>query len=174
MSGNINDTNPSTLGGGIPGFQPTLLGGGANQNSGSGMVGGGERAMNRFFIRNAAGKYNYLQPLGINYSNKSLTPFRQVFVAGDFFMASPYYSGTTTNALLPSINQVNSPILNANGGSTQSIQNGAAFSGNPHYVYDSSDYIKFKKISAVLKTYNDKSFGGSNNGSYSFLMRVRS
>ena len=36
MSGN---TTNSSLGGGKPGAQPQLLGGGANSNSGSGMVG---------------------------------------------------------------------------------------------------------------------------------------
>ena len=47
------------------------------------------------------------------------------------------------------------------------------FTGNPRFVYDGSDYTRYKKLKAKLNTYNDKSFGGSNNGSYSFLMRVR-
>ena len=51
---------------------------------------------------------------------------------------------------------------------------GSAFTGNPKFVYDGSDYTRFKKMKAKLKTYNDKSFGGSNNGAYTFLMRVRS
>ena len=38
MAGNISDTNPSRLGGGVPGFQPKLLGGGANSKSGSGVL----------------------------------------------------------------------------------------------------------------------------------------
>ena len=54
-------------------------------------------------------------------------------------------------------------------------RNGSAlYSGNPRYVYDSSDYTRFKKLASELKNYNDQSFGGSNNGSFTFLMNVRS
>ena len=44
---------------------------------------------------------------------------------------------------------------------------------NNKTVSDSSDFIRYKKLGAKLRTYNDKSFGGSNNGSYTFLKRVR-
>ena len=119
MSGNIGDTNPSYLGGGVPGVQLTLIGGGANQNSGSGMVGGSDRSMDRVFLRKTAGKYMFLQTAGILPAGfkSGLTPFRQLFVAGDISMASSNYSGTTTNSSLPVINQVNSigvSTLNAN------------------------------------------------------------
>jgi hypothetical protein len=33
--------------------------------------------------------------------------------------------------------------------------------------------IEYKQLKSVNKTYDDKSFGGSNNGSYSFLLAVR-
>lgn len=178
MSGYITDTNPSKLGGGIPGFQPTLLGGGANQNGGSGMVGGGERSTTRHIIRKSAGRYSNLYRIGVvpNNFKTGLTPFRQGINAGDFAMASPNYSGTNQSPLLPKINQINGigpTMLNANSDGVQTIANGAAFSGNPHYVYDSSDYTRFKQKVSIVKTYNDKSFGGSNNGSYSFIMNVR-
>jgi len=178
MSGFRQDTNPSKLGGGVPGFQPVLLGGGANQNGGSGMIGGGERSLSRHLIRKAGGQYRYLYNLGVVSNNfkSGLTPFRQGLHAGDYAMASPNYSGTLQSPLLPKINQINGigpTMLNANGDGVQTIPNGAAFSGNPHYVYDSSDYTRFKQKVSIVKTYNDKSFGGSNNGSYSFLMRVR-
>ena len=45
---------------------------------------------------------------------------------------------------------------------------------NKEPVKDSSDFTKFKKLEAKNKTYNDSSFGGSNNGSFTFLNRVRS
>ena len=51
--------------------------------------------------------------------------------------------------------------------------NGDGASGNQHFVYDSSDYIRFKKLQGKTRNYNDKTFGGSNNGSYSAIMRVR-
>jgi len=47
-------------------------------------------------------------------------------------------------------------------------------SGNNKYVHDSSLFTKFKNLSSVNRNYNDISFGGNaNNGSYSFLMKVR-
>ena len=52
-------------------------------------------------------------------------------------------------------------------------------SGNPKFVYDSSDYIKFKRLFAGNQTYNDKSFGGPSldriggSGEFAALNRVR-
>ncbi len=34
------------------------------------------------------------------------------------------------------------------------------YTGNPKYVYDGSDYTRFKKLQAVNRNYDDKSFGG--------------
>lgn len=49
-----------------------------------------------------------------------------------------------------------------------------ASSCNSAYVYDSSDYIRFKKQQAKNKNYNDYSSGGNaNKGSYTALSRVR-
>jgi hypothetical protein len=47
------------------------------------------------------------------------------------------------------------------------------YTGNPKYVYDSSVYTRYKQLKSVNKTYDDKSFGGSNNGAYTFLLAVR-
>ena len=38
---------------------------------------------------------------------------------------------------------------------------GASYVGNPRFVSDSSDFIRFKKLQAKSKTYNNNSFGGS-------------
>lgn len=54
-----------------------------------------------------------------------------------------------------------------------SKHHGTGASGNQHYVYDSSDYIKFKRLRTKLGNYTDTSFGGSNNGSFSPLRAVR-
>ena len=88
MSGNINDTNPSKLGGGVPGVQPALLGGGGGHFGGSGMVGTSVRARNRFIMRTAAGRYMPIAAkAGINVTDlelkSSLTPFRVALNAGD-------------------------------------------------------------------------------------------
>ena len=34
------------------------------------------------------------------------------------------------------------------------------FSGNPRFVYDGSDYARFKKLQAINRNYNDITFGG--------------
>lgn len=52
-------------------------------------------------------------------------------------------------------------------------------SGNPRYVYDGSDFIRYKKLAAINKNYNDKSFGGPSkagaggSGVFTALGRVR-
>lgn len=178
MSGYTNDSNPSSLGGGVPGFQPVLLGGGANSNSGSGMVGGSMRGVNRFVMRDAMGKPSPIaSKAGISLQNlksqTSLTPFRVAYNAGDLRNAvdSAPSPGMWNANQLSGVGNIRSLMFGLGDGTRN---NGSAlFSGNPKYVYDSSDYIRYKKLSSELKNYNDKSFGGSNNGSFTFLMNVR-
>ena len=46
--------------------------------------------------------------------------------------------------------------------------------GNKRFVYDTSDYIKFKRLSAKNKNYGDCSFGGDDSkGAQSDMRRVR-
>lgn len=179
MSGYTNDSNPSSLGGGVPGFQPKLLGGGGNSNSGSGMVGGSMRGVNRFVMRDAMGKPSPIAskagiPVQTLKSQTSLTPFRAAYNAGDLrgaVDAAPAPGMWNANQL-SGVGNISSLMFGLGDGTRS---NGSAlFSGNPKYVYDSSDYIRYKKLSSELKNYNDKSFGGSNNGSFTFLMNVRS
>ena len=168
MSGN---TSGKTLGGGVPGHQPQLLGGGANSNSGSGMVGSSERGRSRMVLREAMGRTLWLKSATGSVGAIKTTPFRVAMNAGDI-------RGTVNkgpDSRLPTPNQVNGPMVNTQQNKGDGVKHqDAAFTGNPKYVYDSSDYTKYKKLTDKLKQYNDKSFGGSNNGSYSFLMRVRS
>ena len=64
---------------------------------------------------------------------------------------------------------MNSPI-NADG----TRQGQATYVGNPRFVYDASDVIKYRKIKAQGKTYNDKSFGGNiKQNQLTALARVR-
>ena len=45
--------------------------------------------------------------------------------------------------------------------------------GNNKFVYDSSDYIKYKKLRSVNRNYNDRSFGGNDHhGEYVARMAV--
>lgn len=184
MSGFTLDNRwKSVLGGGMPGAQPPggLLGGGAGTTGGTGMVGSSERGRSRFILRNAFAAHRL--PMGtatnpgfirgVNGVGLWTGGFRRNMIAGDL-------NGTVNASPLLSLgasNQVNNVRR-------QSIHNGAdrlgghvangaaAFSGNPTWVYDSSDYIRYKKLYAKRQTYNDSSFGGANNGAYVAWMRV--
>ena len=173
MSGFIGDSFPSILGGGIPGAQPKggLLGGGATggRSGNSGMEGGGERAYTRSTLVRAMG--NTIFP---NNNPQIITPFRRYFNVGD---TAGSFNSAPSPLLGKPINQVggNSMVsrLHANGGGT--AVGDAFYSGNQKFVHDSSDYVRFKKLSANNKNYNDLSFGGENGSTVSqALRRVRS
>jgi hypothetical protein len=60
--------------------------------------------------------------------------------------------------------------LTAPGGGGQA----AMWSGNPRWVYDGTDYVRFKKLQAKNRNFNDVSWGGDrNNASQVALSRVR-
>ena len=170
MSGFIGDRFPSVLGGGIPGGMPKggLLGGGASggRGSNSGMEGGGQRELERVTLRRALGHTVF--PGNPN----NITPFRRYFNAGDT-------NGTVNSypsALLGTPNQVTGysmvSRLHANGGGNH--YGDAFYSGNQKYVYDSSNYVRFKKLQSVNRNYNDASFGGKGGSSVAeALRRVR-
>lgn len=178
MSGNLLNTSTtvSSLGGGPPGSQPKLLGGGANSTSNTGMVGGGERSLSRAYLRRAFGNSWLSGDIrSPNYyvvkKHSKTSPFRAIMSAGDV-------NGTLNQSgsnKLPNINQLQAPRVQG----TQNIDGrprndgNSYFTGNPKYVYDSSIYTRYKQLKSVNKTYDDKSFGGSNNGAYSFLLAVR-
>ena len=65
MAGSISNSNPSRLGGGLPGGQPKggLLGGGGGTSGGSGMVGGSERGRDRKLLRKAFGRFSVKKSL---------------------------------------------------------------------------------------------------------------
>lgn len=90
-----------------------------------------------------------------------LTPFRKAFNAGDMLTRN----NSATSTLLPKApNQVNS-LRNMfgwqnNAGSVRQEENGSFYSGNPRFVYDGSDYARFKKLQAINRNYNDITFGG--------------
>lgn len=156
-----------------PGVAPTLIGGGANSNSGSGMEGGNNRGMNRFFVVNAwnaqAAKCTWN-----NYS-RATTPFRAVNNAGDY-LSRQYYTSGGSNQLYGRINSaVNPSALTLGGGINFSKDKTGipSCTANVKYVYDGSDYTRFKKMMATQKSYNDYSFGGANNGAQFAIARAR-
>jgi hypothetical protein len=170
MSGFIGDSFPSILGGGVPGAMPKggLLGGGAGGGRAgySGMEGGGQREIERLTLRRAFGNTRFPGNPSI------ITPFRRYFNAGDT-------NGTVNSypsRLLGATNQVTGnrmvSQLHTTGGGLQFGD--AYFSGNQKYVYDSSNYVSFRKLKAVNKNYNDSSFGGVSGSTVAqALRRVR-
>jgi hypothetical protein len=171
MSCFVADTNPSRLGGGMQGAMPKgglIGGGGGGRNSNSGLEGGGAREIDRLILRRVLGFNNFPG------CPSMITPFRRYLNAGDT-------AGTVNSApsplLGPQINQLSSSSMvsriHANGGGTQ--QGESFYSGNPKYVYDSSSYVRFRKLVAGNKTYNDSSFGGAGGSTVAeALRRVRS
>ena len=176
----------SNLGCGLPGVAPTLVGGGAGPyNQSSGMEGANGRSMNRKILRQSFGNRAFIpfnnslvSPLYYkNQQRTSITPFRVAMNAGDV-------NGTvneSTNIIYgrPS-NQVtginpgfsNQALAGYKGlaGNVQTRGN-SAFTGNPRFVYDGEDYVRFKKLNSINNNYNDSSFGGDNHVNQQHALR---
>ena len=101
-----------------------------------------------------------------------ITPFRAVTNSGDFLARQNYVCGGP--------NQVNKTcngrVISHLGGKPMNNCDGTgvgAASCNPKFVYDSSDYIRFRKLKSINKAYNDLKYGGDqSNASYSALRSV--
>lgn len=161
---------------GYPGVAPKLIGGGANTNSGSGMDGASSRERIRFTLRKAWNGQAATQV--VNGHKTNATPFRAVNNAGDLLSRQAYSSGGSNQVKTGIIR--NGSILSANvlGGSVQSMPDSTGIpsaSTNVRWVYDGSDYTRFKKQQAVNRNYNDYSFGGLGGRSNVFiaLNRIR-
>ena len=152
----------------------------------------GEDVMDRKVVREAFGNYfivdnNVSTPQllgaqagcpGAPVGAGILTPFRRAMNAGD-----PY--GKVNNPPSSSLrqkpsNQVNAPRAGIHGwqglagSGIRTVADGSAYTGNPKYVYDSSDYIRYKHLKAKNNNYNDSTFGGDqNNASQVALSHVR-
>lgn len=128
-----------------------------------------EQVMSRRVLRDS---WNTAFAGGVYNGHKStIGSFRAVNNLGDFLSRKNYSCGGP--------NQVNSSKTGTKStiGSIpqQCDATGVpAASTNVKFVSDSSDYIKFKKQSALSNNYNDLSNGGDeNHASYVDLMRVR-
>lgn len=96
----------------------------------------------------------------INGRTRITTPFRAVNNLGDFLSRENYTCGG------PNPVNVKRPGLGGKGVLTSMISHcdGSgvpASSTNVRFVPDSSDYIKYRRLRAVNRTYNDKKFGGN-------------
>ena len=137
-----------------------LIGGGANSTSGSGMDGGSGRQIMRFTLRNA---WN--------------GPAAKGTVNGKKVAATPYTSGGSNQVNTGRIKLAANGSARVLGGSIFAIPDGTGVPSsntNVKYVYDGSDYTRFKKQQASNRNYNDTSFGGAGaSNTFIALNRVR-
>jgi hypothetical protein len=161
-----------SLGGGLPGLMPNPTIDHDNSD---------EFARTRFMLRDAWNTSSYS---GSSNKKRIITPFRAVNNAGDLlsrenyscggscqtFQSRPglkglsFHFGSVSNSCQPSV--LWNPSQN-----DKSIPSSTC---NVKYVYDSSDYIKFKKDQAVNKNYNDRSFGGNDyNAAQSTIRHIK-
>ena len=169
--------NKNYVAAGYPGVAPRLIGGGGNATSGSGMVGGSNRDRMRFTLRDAwngkAANRTY------NSVKTNVTPFRAVNNAGDLMSRVAFTSGGS--------NQVNTGRIKLSANASARVLGGnlristfpnpnnlPSANTNVKWVYDGSDYTKFKKQQAQNRNYNDYSNGGNeNSGSQSAYRAIR-
>ena len=108
-----------------------------------------------------------------------LTPFRRAMNAGDPYgkvdsVPSSTITPKPSNQVQGSRRASNQAAASTAGNGRQTVQGGSAYTGNPKQVYDSSDYIRYKKLLAKNNNYNDPTFGGDmHNASQVPLSRVR-
>ena len=112
---------------------------------------------------------------GEKVNSKHRSTFRNIMNAGDPLSRVNYSCGGP-NPLqnLPSVKQ---NVSLFRGGIKSFCDNSSvpASSCNVKYVYDSSNFTRFRKETAINKSYNDTSFGGNDhNGSASALKHIRS
>jgi hypothetical protein len=118
--------------------------------------------------------YNKANPS--NKKGRVTTPFRAVNNAGDILgRYYTFYSCGGPCQTFQSRPGLHIPKQLFGSVSKQCDGTGVpAATGNARFVYDSSDYITYKKQMAINKNYNNLSNGGNeNNGSYTFIRAIR-
>ena len=138
----------------------------------------------RFTLKNA---WNTTYPSQLRRNNLKqsiTTPFRAVNNAGDLLGRENYTCGGSCQSFQsrPGLHGLRqrfgatqdtcTPSVAYN--SLQLIKNIPSATCNVKFVYDGSDYTKFKKDQAVNRNYNDRSFGGNdNNAAQSAIRHIR-
>lgn len=160
------------LGGGLPGLMPQPIVDHDNSD---------QFARTRFMLRDA---WNTTSYSGSSNKKRITTPFRAVNNAGDLLSRQNYSCGGTcqTPQSRPGLNGLRQRF----GSTSVSCQPSVLWSSvqvdpaipsstcNVKWVYDGSDYIRFKKDQAVNRNYNDRSFGGNDyNGAQSAIRHIK-
>lgn len=150
---------------------PNLGGGPYNGHSPKQILSGykdAEDVVSRRILRNSWNSTNLSTISG--YAPK-VGPFRAVNNLGDFLGRVNYSCGgpNPENASKPGYGRLIRSVPQ------QCDATGIApTTCNPKFVSDSSDYVRFKKLKAVNRTYNDLTYSGDqHNASYVPLMAVR-
>ena len=156
-------TKSTNLGGPFPGFsaKQTVL----NYKDGN-------QTTTRFILRTG---WNTAYAKG-TYNNRKrvTTPFRAVNNAGDFLSRKNYKCGGPTAMSKCSIGWCGSKIYLGSQNDNCDGSGVPASSTNVKFVYDSSDYVTFRRQQAINHNYNNlKNGGDDHNGSYVALMAVR-
>jgi len=135
------------------------------------------------FTLKQAWNTTYPSQLRRNGLTKSITtPFRAVNNAGDLLSRDSYSCGGTCQSFQSRPNMKGlrqrfgavqsdcTPAVSYN--SLQLIKNIPAAACNVKYVYDSSDYVTYLKQKAVVKNYNDLTYGGDDSRSGQSALRA--
>lgn len=156
MSGFSENTFKSVLGGGISGSQP--LGGSYRDSQFA-----NDRAINRSVLRRSFGNmYNdglASSPVVIASKGNSLCgSFRAATMAGD--VVGEVNSSTNKKyGIEHNTTGKQFASLNLNQGSIRRDGN-ASYAGHPKHVYDTSDFLRYKKLKTINQNYNDITLGG--------------
>jgi hypothetical protein len=108
-----------------------------------------------------------------------LTPFRRAMNAGDPYGTVNMFPNSSlqrkpSNQVQTSTRAANQAASSTASSGLRTTQGGSAYTGNPKKVYDSSDYIRYRRLQAKNRNYNDPTFGGDNNfAAQVALSRVR-
>ena len=157
------------LGGGLPGLIPQPIIDHDNSDT---------FARTRFTLRDA---WNTTSYSGSSNPKRIITPFRAVNNAGDLLSRENYSCGgpCQTPQSRPGLNGLRQRF----GSTSDSCHPSVVWSSiqlndkipsstcNVKYVYDGSDYTRFKKQQAVNRNYNDRSFGGNESNASQSAMR---
>ena len=124
--------------------------------------------LDRMLIRRAFPTNSMFKGTHVFSKQWAQTPFRVTFNAGDLLVRQIEPGGH---------NQIKGSVgigqYKYTKGQVDGTTSGDGASGNQHYVYDSSVYIKYKRLKSKQYNYSDTSFGGSNNGSYVAIRAIR-
>ena len=138
----------------------------------------------RFTLKNAWNTSYRSQLLRDNLKRPITTPFRAVNNSGDLLSRSNYSCGGSCQTFQSRPNMrglrqrfgaiSDACVPSAAYNSLQLLTNIPASACNVKYVYDSSDYITYLKQRAVVKNYNDLTYGGDDsNASQSAIRAIR-